>query len=740
MRDAPALEASRPVATPVKGSQPASMQSPPERMTTRVSSGAIRHKSVSEILGETPKPNAPTSGTDKTSADSSRAPSITATTPTHDAQTMLTRARDKDRSKLSTVVFAKQHPLKLLEPLKRASLTSLGLAERQRQEEQDYLLPLFAAQASSPPRSQALVSLLSTAHKTLTTANHYVNFHEQQDCLILKRIYQLQYASKWSLRQLERAPEPARQATHWDTLLDHVKWMRTDFREERKWKMTAARNLAMWCAVWVQSDADERATLQVRVRAPGTMAMKAAQDVAMSDAATATQSLSTPELEPSRADDAPSDVPDDDVPRLDLFNAVAPAALFSLPADDIAFRMDKTPASDSLLHELPLYEANKIVPDTVLGATSDSPDDAWKTPLAPLSKYAAGKLVAKVEGPPWKKSRYDYEEEDEDSSFHSRSNSAALTFGFSAMPQAVRYELPPEQNDVALFDQQHKHIRDRIHAGHAFRPPSEQAMPSQSFFESRQSSQWIWTEDDELRALVKEYSYNWSLISSTLSSRSTYTSAAERRTPWECFERWVSLEGLPADMQKTPYFRTYHARLESAQKTLLAQPQPGQQQQQQQAQQQQQQQAQQAQQAGQGQQGQGNNATTPVRRRTSQPIRVERRKNTKYLAMIDAMRKLAKKRETSIQKQQHGMSWSSPAHATQLTACTAAGLAAMRKANVEANQPRTAVHTPQDFSRMKHEREVKIQEKLQERAEAYRQSVAAQQKVNLCGAMIKRHL
>src|SRR5699024_6636668 len=29
--------------------------SQPERMTTRVSSGAIRHKSVSEILGEVPK-------------------------------------------------------------------------------------------------------------------------------------------------------------------------------------------------------------------------------------------------------------------------------------------------------------------------------------------------------------------------------------------------------------------------------------------------------------------------------------------------------------------------------------------------------------------------------------------------------------------------------------------------------------------------------------------------------------
>lgn len=37
------------------GHTSAQAQSPPERMTTRVSSGALRHKSVSEILGETPK-------------------------------------------------------------------------------------------------------------------------------------------------------------------------------------------------------------------------------------------------------------------------------------------------------------------------------------------------------------------------------------------------------------------------------------------------------------------------------------------------------------------------------------------------------------------------------------------------------------------------------------------------------------------------------------------------------------
>lgn len=50
----------------------------------------------------------------------------------------------------------------------------------------------------------------------------------------------------------------------------------------------------------------------------------------------------------------------------------------------------------------------------------------------------------------------------------------------------------------------------------------------------------------------------------------------------------------------------------------------------------------------------------------------------------------------------------------------------MRKAN-EAVQPRAAMHTPQEFSRVKYEREVKMQES----AKAYRAQVLQQQKVGI---------
>ncbi|KAI9670388.1 MAG: chromatin modification- protein VID21 [Caeruleum heppii] len=688
---------------------PVAVQSPPERMTTRVSSGAIRHKSVSEILGEVPRPSIPqTEAAAHPTALTEGSRQLPNVVQPVNGETALVgdvqshRSERRDRGKLPTVVFAKQQPRSAAESTSLVNRKPHNAGSVDMPEEQRYLLALWAVQATSLAHSQPLGSLLSTANKTLTTASAFVDLHEQQDVRILRRIDQLQSANKWSFRQLKRVPEPVRPAGHWDILLDQMKWLRTDFREERKWKYAAALKMADACAEWVVSDQSTRAMLQVRVSPVGRSNRKTLTTEPIDadtvnkghhqpDSNTAQLLHDTPDLVPSTALDSPAETPSDSGSRFDFALAKAPAGLFSLPAESVTFTIEPTPVSDKLLSELPLYEAPG---DNI--AAGISSDSVWQSPIVPTSKYIGGKLTVRQKAVPQKKSRFEFEEEEEDT-LDSMSSEIKPALALDGAPEAARPQRTPEQTNVALFDPEHKHIRDRIHAGHAFRPPSEYPMPLQTFFECRQSSQWTWTEDDKLRALVKEYSYNWSLISDILSSRSTFSSGAERRTPWECFERWISLEGLPADMQKTQYFRTYHGRLELAQRTLMAQPQPAQQQS-----------AQQPQQSPQ----QSGSQITPVRRRTAQPVRVERRKNTKYLALIDAMRKLAKKRETTLQKQQH-----------------AAGMAAQRKANVEAQPSRAPVRTPQDFSRMKYEREVKIQEKIQERTEAYRQQVLAQQRV-----------
>ncbi|OBT98375.1 chromatin modification- protein VID21 [Pseudogymnoascus verrucosus] len=666
-----------------------------ERMTTRVASGAMRHKSVSEILGETPRPsslNTPerTPGRALAETDSNLPSGVSTPKSTTSRMRSLTeRAREKERSKLSTVVFAKQPVTK---DTKTSALISAN-AKPQGTEYPDYFMPLINAQSYTAIRGyQTLEALLASAHKTITTTNAALPFQEAQAQKIIRRIHSLQNHDKWSLRQPKRSPEPIRPTTHWDELLKEARWMRTDFREERKWKTALARRAAWECAMWVNGDQEVREGLVRKVKvgvlesveggeemvvdAEGEVAGEAnAEDEVAADAMVDTDaevSHPTPDLVPSSDNDTPLDEFDDE-PRISLLETVAPTAIFSLDNDDLVFGLSRSAASDKLLQELPMYGAPLKVHQSDLPTSEVDPDASWRKPYLPLSKYIEGKIRFTDEPPPRKKSRYEYAEESDDED--------EVVFG----ERTQRKPQEPLQVDVALFNPENKHIRDRIHAGHQFRPPSEFPMPLQSFFENRHPSQWTWAEDDELKQLVREYQYNWSLISSMLTSKGVYYTAAERRTPWECFERWIHLEGLPADMQKTHYFRAYNSRLEAAQRSLLLQIQA---------------------QAAQPPPAVGSAPPRQIRRSTTS-VRVERRRNQKHLTLVDSMRKVAKKRETTAQKQQQAQS-----------------LANMRKANDTPVQPINK-HTPAQFSKIKHDREQAILEqkaRLVQQQEAHRRA------------------
>ncbi|KAA8575768.1 hypothetical protein EYC84_004870 [Monilinia fructicola] len=514
-------------------STPAPVQVPTERMTTRVASGAIRHKSVSEILGETPAPNtspasarSPTSKPETGSAINS--PSRGSTPGS--ARSLLQKTKAKSQSRLSTVVFAKK--------------------------------------PSAPKASDAAL-----------------------------------------------LPRGA-----------------------------MAKNLAFACAEWVEASPEERKFLQVT--RPSIVSAKAPKDIDMSDETNQFLSHSTPELIASAEVDSPMDDVDEEL-RLTLTDTVSPTAIFGLQDDDVVFGLSRSPATDKLLEELPLYGAPLSVPRNDLPTSEIDPDRFWRRPAVAISKYVEGRMELKFQGPPHKKEQV--------------------------------CSIPPTST-----------FADRIHAGHQFRPPSEFPMPMQNFFEHRAFSQWTYSEDDELKRLVREYAYNWSLISNMLSSRSLLSSGAERRTPWECFERWITLEGLPTDMQKTAYFKAYNNRMEAAQRHLqaLANQAP--------------------------QQANANGQIIAPRRRTTSSQRVEKRRNQKHLTLVDAMRKLAKKRESSAQKQQ----------------LSAAQAAARRPA--EQPQPWVApIKTPQEFSRLKHDRDEAMRERIaafQQREHSKRQEAQLRQR------------
>lgn len=633
-----------------------------ERMTTRVSSGAIRQRSVSEIISE------------------HAAQKAVLTPQSSNLSSPQRRHQDRKSTEVSTVVFAKKNPVKSYKAMQTYDQDYASLQGASEDSSRDYLEGLFKFQAHHPPRSVPLQELVASARKTISTAGTLAMIRENQDYKILKRVYQLQNANRWSLRQLQKSAEPERPFTHQDHLLLEMKWMQTDFKEERKWKHALAATFADWCAEYVRSTPEERIALRVKASIPRST-LESATDNDMHDAP-------TPDLVPSGAHETESESYADEDELLTPFHAEAAAGVFSLGYNDVVIKIDRTPASDHMFRELPFYEP------MLEGASDVTPFSISEPPILPVSKFVTGKLVSQIRGPPRKRSRYDYDSEDE----HSTPPSRAGTSAEHSMPSTpgrrlfCRNDLPPEMTDVALFNAENKHVRDRLQAAHQFRPPTEFNMPSVAFFENRTPSQWLWEEDQKLRALVKEYTFNWSLVAQQLALPSKFTSGSGRRTPWECFERWVQLEGLPAEMSKTQYFRTYQGRLEQANKVVFAQYQTQQQQQQQQS---------------------GQTPGQARRRPTTTPIRVERRRENRHLAIIDGMRKLARKRESAAHKQAESQK-----------------AAALRKAH-EPAPPKNNVHTPQEFSRLKWEREEKLKQRQLQQEIAVRNQMAAQRQAQI---------
>ncbi|TBU65625.1 hypothetical protein BD310DRAFT_953748 [Dichomitus squalens] len=103
---------------------------------------------------------------------------------------------------------------------------------------------------------------LQRATKCLSTRDWSIGIAEMHLLRVFERVDKLKDSGQWSFRQ----PKKQRgvgglMKTHWDYLMDEMRWMRTDFHEERIWKIALAYNLAHAVMEW-----HEAGSLEERVR------------------------------------------------------------------------------------------------------------------------------------------------------------------------------------------------------------------------------------------------------------------------------------------------------------------------------------------------------------------------------------------------------------------------------------------------------------------------------------------
>ena len=87
------------------------------------------------------------------------------------------------------------------------------------------------------------------AHASFSTV--YENSHEdivmraRHEAEVMKAISELRKEGLWSASRLPKVQEPARIKTHWDYLLEEMQWLASDFANEKRWKINAARKVCI---------------------------------------------------------------------------------------------------------------------------------------------------------------------------------------------------------------------------------------------------------------------------------------------------------------------------------------------------------------------------------------------------------------------------------------------------------------------------------------------------------------
>ena len=433
---------------------------------------------------------------------------------------------------------------------------------RQPPAKRDYMHILFLRQALDGVFRNDLQATLGSTSKSLTTSDYESSTHEKYDCAIVKRVYEWQQRSQWTLRTPKTYPEVARPPSHWDHLIAEARWLQTDFREERKLKLGVCSQLAQWVKTWHESSPQHRSLLQVQRHCKLT-------HFGYSDTITASRS-NTSEGEGNRAADLDNKLEGDDLNLNDYFDVDSPfVGLYS-----------KAELDQSVMDRLPLFEPWKSQrpPEQTLGISADM------------------QRMRDIR--------------------HSISEDEGLEDPRPAP------EIPPEDTNCAIFDRAWAQLRSRVNAHLAFKPPGA-SMPPLGFYEHRRASLWTPEDDHQLKQFAKDFPSNWPLISDRLANKSQFTPSINRRTPWECYERLIAMEaGSYNDPSMRQYTRTFQQQLEKIRHRWH-------------------------QSIHQQISAQGNQNLQQSPPRFPSPMRIERKPVSKrFYAILDAARKLARKRET----------------------------------------------------------------------------------------------
>ncbi|KAG5513947.1 hypothetical protein PMAC_000569 [Pneumocystis sp. 'macacae'] len=407
-----------------------------------------------------------------------------------------------------------------------------------------------------------MYKLIQSSSKIIVTRDWNAALIETRFIKVLERINELKENNSWSFRQMIKQKTPYRLKAHWDFMLDEMRWLQVDFKEERKWKIVLAKQMANWVVEWHRMKAITGICINFDLINSYTLFLgNRKYDIINPNFST---NLSKNELDSQQnlhnQDKKNYGNIDSNIMEINMKNSFSknivmlhPSPLFiienavqllEIPPDKIIATFSNfSLSSNTVLPELPVYQPP--VPEDILYY-----DPLEEMMIIPLSKYTQSHIKISHSDNFLKKRKREMSPIDTDD-IPDKQKIIINDFSLSNSRNYIHFFL------FYIIFIETSNLRKKSSYPSQLRPPN---MPLNS--ENRKP---IWTsdEDDLLMTYLPKYQFNWEFVAQTLTPSIKWVSPLEKKTAWDCFERWAQLD--PHAFNVTfigPYAKTAYAKLE----------------------------------------------------------------------------------------------------------------------------------------------------------------------------------
>lgn len=427
-----------------------------------------------------------------------------------------------------------------------------------------------------------LIKLLPGSHKALLTENFELALLEGKIAVLYSRIEELKRQGKWSLRQPIKYCDPLKKdvTSHWDSVLMEGRWMATDFHEGNKFKKAT-------CVLIAQAIHDYW-TYGKEVCIVPRPIRYLDDDIVMQEATSGeieTQVEPEP-TEPKEPEGSTAAAPvTTEEPTAEPFAALLPSEAVDVEMNDASATESVPVPGNDEAQDLP----SGIVADRATESGQEQETNTEEQSLDPqaLATVAPETVVEEPQGPmfiPQKRGdvlssgypfrlNMDYSDLprleqsifthlpklngfDSDEILHPK---PPLTTKNSPMVPVSRLIYPFEEDNMwyklvvkespkaptTTGPPEYQKGLFGVNAHRRFNFLKPPRPPLIKNIEYRLPTIWLPEDDKQLIHYVAEFCFNWEVISEHLLSPTPtlkrYESNIERRTPWQCFERYIQL-------------------------------------------------------------------------------------------------------------------------------------------------------------------------------------------------------